>query len=430
MPTIKKINLNGVSYDLGGGLTEDVKQASLQIAEKVSYIDEHGQQYYDDLYDAFYDNTWNVTNTLSNASTSNPATKTAKDGTYTAIISANTGYTLDGATVQVTMGGANVTSVVYSNGTIFIPAVTGDVVITVVAVALTVVSISAVYTQSGTVLNIDKLDSLKSDLVVMAEFNDNSSSVIPSDEYTLSGSLTAGTSTITVTYDELTTTFNVTVTDSGYLYYWDFTDSLTDRVNGVDASVTACGIEEGGIEFSEAASLAHGGADVGAGMYHTQSINLGNVFGRGKSLEIDLINTNHQTSQTYSKNLISLWNGVTYNDGGVPNQFGFHYSTTATNNRFGFLASDVAHWAYNKNTSIGTPAYLDGNHTIKLDVSASGVVSVYLNGTDMNLVYNGAKPTITDAHASHVVIGSFAFLNQGNNVFQNCVVTGARIKSL
>ena len=212
MPTIKKISLNGVSYDLGDGLTEDVKQASLQIAEKVAYIDEHGQDYYDELYTAFYDNMWNVTNTLSNAVTSNPAVKTLKDGTYTAIISAATGYTLEGATVSVTMNGANITSSVYNNGTISIPSVTGDVVITVVAVALTVVSISAVYTQSGTVYDTDSLDSLKANLVVTATFNDSSTSIVPSADYTLSGTLTDGTSTVTVSYSGKTTAFSVTVT--------------------------------------------------------------------------------------------------------------------------------------------------------------------------------------------------------------------------
>lgn len=247
MPTIKEINVGGVSYDIGGGLTEDVKQASLQIAEKVAYIDEHGQDYYDELYTAFYDNMWNVTNTLSNASTSNPATKTAKDGTYTAIISASTGYTLDGATVSVTMGGANVTSAVYSNGTISIPAVTGDVVITVVAVALTVVSISAVYTQSGTVYDTDSLDSLKADLVVTATFSDSSTEVVPSADYTLTGTLTVGTSTITVAYGGKTTTFTVTVTQGvervsgAYLIYdaRDITDSTwTPRVGEISATIS------------------------------------------------------------------------------------------------------------------------------------------------------------------------------------------------
>lgn len=36
------------------GLSEEVKVALLQIAEKVTYIDEHGQDYYDALRDALY----------------------------------------------------------------------------------------------------------------------------------------------------------------------------------------------------------------------------------------------------------------------------------------------------------------------------------------------------------------------------------------
>lgn len=228
MPTIKTINLNGTSYDIGGGLTEDVKQGLLNFAEKAAYSDpDYGQEVYDDLYTAFYDNMWNVTNTLSNASTSNPATKTAKDGTYTAIISANTGYTLDGATVSVTMCGANVTSAVYSNGVVNIPAVTGDVVITVVAVALTVASISAVYTQSGTVYDTDTLDSLKADLVVTATFSDSSTSVVPSADYTLTGTLTVGTSTVTVEYGGQTDTFEVSVTDAREALFGQFFDGYS-----------------------------------------------------------------------------------------------------------------------------------------------------------------------------------------------------------
>lgn len=38
----------------GSGLTEDIKQALLQIAQKVAYVDAQGQDYYDDLYDALY----------------------------------------------------------------------------------------------------------------------------------------------------------------------------------------------------------------------------------------------------------------------------------------------------------------------------------------------------------------------------------------
>lgn len=71
------------------------------------------------------------------------------------------------------------------------------------------VSISAVYTQSGTVYTTDSLDSLKTDLVVTATYDDTTSETVTS--YTLSGTLTEGTSTITVSYGGKTTTFTVTV---------------------------------------------------------------------------------------------------------------------------------------------------------------------------------------------------------------------------
>lgn len=73
----------------------------------------------------------------------------------------------------------------------------------------TLESISAVYTQSGTVYDTDTLDSLKADLVVTATYDDSSTAVVTA--YTLSGTLEAGTSTITVSYGGKTTTFNVTV---------------------------------------------------------------------------------------------------------------------------------------------------------------------------------------------------------------------------
>lgn len=115
----------------GSGLTEDVKVALLACFEKVAWIDEDGQDYYDALYSALYP----------------PAD---------------------------------------------------------------LVSISAVYTQSGTVYNTDTLDSLKTDLVVTAHMSDSTTRTVTT--YTLSGTLTEGTSIITVSYGGKTTTFNVTVT--------------------------------------------------------------------------------------------------------------------------------------------------------------------------------------------------------------------------
>lgn len=74
-----------------------------------------------------------VTNNLTHCTTSNSANAAEAGSAYTATITADDGYTLDGATITITMGGTNV-SQYYSNGTINIPAVTGDVVISVSAV--------------------------------------------------------------------------------------------------------------------------------------------------------------------------------------------------------------------------------------------------------------------------------------------------------
>lgn len=111
--------------------SDEVKAALLQIVEKVAFIDEDGQDYYDALYDALY-----------------PPTN------------------LD--------------------------------------------SIGAVFDSSATIYNTDTLDDLKQYLTVTAYYTDGTSETVTT--YTLSGTLTAGTSTITVLYSDKTTTFTVVVT--------------------------------------------------------------------------------------------------------------------------------------------------------------------------------------------------------------------------
>ena len=71
--------------------------------------------------------------TLSNCSTTGN-TWVIDGQSYVAELTADTGYTLDGATVTITMGGVDM-STYYSNGKIAIPNVTGDIVITATAVA-------------------------------------------------------------------------------------------------------------------------------------------------------------------------------------------------------------------------------------------------------------------------------------------------------
>lgn len=95
------------------------------------------------------------------------------------------------------------------------------------------VSISAVYTQIGDVYDNQSLDSLKSNLVVTA-FYDNSTSEIVTT-YILSGTLTTGTSTITAAYGGKTATFDVVVTHATTQY--TITNTLTHCTNSNSATV-------------------------------------------------------------------------------------------------------------------------------------------------------------------------------------------------
>ena len=73
-------------------------------------------------------------------------------------------------------------------------------------------SILAVYDQEDTIVYpTTSLDSLKSNLVVTANYSDDTSEIVTG--YTLSGTLSVGISIITVTYSGKTATFNVTVSE-------------------------------------------------------------------------------------------------------------------------------------------------------------------------------------------------------------------------
>ena len=101
-----------------------------------------------------------------------------------------------------------------SNGTATITATCGSQTATCsITVALPLPdSISAVYTQGNTVVYSNTpLDNLKNNLTVTVSYSDGTS-VITTD-YTLSGTLSVGTSTVTVTYADKTTTFDVIVSE-------------------------------------------------------------------------------------------------------------------------------------------------------------------------------------------------------------------------
>lgn len=77
--------------------------------------------------------TVNITNALTNCTTNNSNSTIEISKPYSATITANSGYTLEGATVSITMGGTDITTTAYSNRVISIPFVSGAIVITISA---------------------------------------------------------------------------------------------------------------------------------------------------------------------------------------------------------------------------------------------------------------------------------------------------------
>lgn len=261
MSEFENILLNGTLYTLGGGsgLTADIKNALLQIARKVAYIDEHGQDYYDDLYDALYE----VTGlTLDVTSISLGTIGATSQITATTVPSGAAVTWASSDTSVATVNNGLVTAVGYGSATITASAGNLTAQCSVVIAQATVTSISAVYTPSGTIYetNIPALDTLKSDLVVTAHWSNGTTSTVT--DYALSGTLSAGSNTITVSYGGQTTTITVTVvalssisavyTQSGTVYDTaslddlkadlvvtaTFADSTTQTVTGYTLSGT------------------------------------------------------------------------------------------------------------------------------------------------------------------------------------------------
>lgn len=199
--------------EAGDSVPTEVRQAILALFQNAVYISE-------DMADEVA-----VVESWASEVTAITLSKTSLSfGSVQAVILTAT-TTPSGATV---IWSSSDTSVVTVNNGVVTPVGNGNCTITASAGSVsatcavrvtafaTVTGISAVYTQSGTVYDTDSLDDLKNDLVVTATYDDSSTETITN--YTLSGTLTEGTSTIVVSYSEKTTTFNVVVSHLAMLY--------------------------------------------------------------------------------------------------------------------------------------------------------------------------------------------------------------------
>ena len=85
---------------------------------------------------------YNITRNLTGCSLSNTEDEVLISKSYSGEIIPDVGYSLKNGTIKITMGGVDITSSAYSNGIINIENVTGDIVITVACVVVSVYSIT------------------------------------------------------------------------------------------------------------------------------------------------------------------------------------------------------------------------------------------------------------------------------------------------
>ena len=234
-------------------------------------------------------------------------------------------------------------------------------------------SISAVYTQSGAVNENTSLDSLRADLVVTAHYSDSTTATVTT--YTLSGTLTEGTSVITVSYGGKTTTFNVTVSGV-WDFEWDYTDGLPND-NGMVLTNTG----------SNTISLASNGLSI-----ITQDSSSSVVSYDYKGLE-----SNPKTEVIFE---------LVFTITAFSNQSGSGVRDNATLGGSGANAKKCAQLCLSQNgvqylgsasgwsTLSATPLELNTEYTVKID-QTNGNADIYLNGTLVGSLTNDFRENVS-----------------------------------
>ena len=147
---------------------------------------------------------YTITKNLTNVTINNSLSSINEGSSYSATLTANSGYTL--GTVTVTMGGNDITSSAYSNGSINISNVTGNIVITASGVSIPVIilsttSLSIAESATGTfTVKLDKAPS-STTTVNLSASNSNITLNKTSLSFTTSNYSTAQTITVTGTHD-------------------------------------------------------------------------------------------------------------------------------------------------------------------------------------------------------------------------------------
>lgn len=210
--------------------------------------------------------------------------------------------------------------------------------------------ITATYTQSGTVYAGDDLDDLKSDLVVTGTYSDSTTKSLT--DYTLSGTLASGTSTITAHYGGFTATFSVTVSSAPPLYtLYQGTTSMS--------SGNSCTLSDGN---------------------HCAAVTTSNA----RMAYVDRTKSSSGAPQNFKTTIFTLSPGDEWEFKVRNIEFA---SNTSAENRFNV-------WLYNLDTitdvSTGQITYSDLTPGTLADVTATGTVETATNVTSVRFYFHKA----------------------------------------
>lgn len=231
---------------------DDFKTALLDCFAHVAWIGNDGHDYYDALQAALYPPIPATSITLNKNTLSIYTLNTTQTLTAT-VLPADTTDTVTWSSSDPTVASVSssgvVTALGYGNATITATAGNVSATCAVTIAQASLVGIEATFTQGANIIyDTDSLDTLKQYLVVTATWSDSSVTTVASTDYTLSGTLTAGTSTITATYSGKSDQFTVTVTHFGYvtdgLIMW--LDGEKNSTDGAHASPLTTWVDQSG----------------------------------------------------------------------------------------------------------------------------------------------------------------------------------------
>ena len=205
---------------------------------------------------------------------------------------------------------------------------------TVNVTAESMTGINAVFTQGSVkVFTTTNIDSLKEYLNVTAVYNSGRTEAIASGDYTLSGTLSVGTSVVTVAYSGKETTFNVTVSEIAVeSIIAAFTQGTNEVFTSTDISklkewliVTATyndGSEKSVTDYELAGNLIAGSSYIVVkfgGKETTFTVNVTEV----KAVSMDVTYTNGTVFVGASLDTLkgSITVKITYNDGNIEEDF-------------------------------------------------------------------------------------------------------------